>query len=126
MFVRGILTPSFELHHVPLSLGKLSEIYQTKEDRHKALALIHLEKKFFEYIAANRSNHRPEDSADSEHELLDHNLNVLFSEMHRVFDSLEGPPPQNPKEIVQRVMEAKKKYDEERAAANLNKLHEIT
>jgi hypothetical protein len=123
--VRANPGANVELHHVPLSLEKLSQIYQKKEDQHKALAFIQCEKKFFEYIAANRPNHEDEDSADGGHEFPDHNLDDLFDEMHRVFDSPDAPPPQDPKEIAQRVMEAKKKYDEEQAAINLKKLQEI-
>jgi hypothetical protein len=99
------------LHPIPLSLGKLSEIYQQKEDQRKAAAYLQCEKRFFDYLAAARPSGR--------------DLSDLLDEMHSIFDSPDAPLPRDPKEIVQMVLDAKKKYDEEQAAANLKKLNDI-
>jgi hypothetical protein len=116
-----------ELHHIPLSLAKLSEIYVKREDQQKALAFLQCEKKFFEYIASNMPNRESENSTDGADgiDLPEHNLNTLFNEMHAAFDSPDAPPPRDPQEVVQMVLEAKKKYEEEQAAANLEKLKRI-
>jgi hypothetical protein len=114
-----------EIHHIPLSLGKLTEIYMKKEDQQKALAFIQCQKKFFEYIAANQPNLEGENSTDGGIDLPEHNLNNLFNEMHAAFDMADAPPPRDPQEVVQMVLEAKKKYEQEQAAANLAKLKQI-
>jgi hypothetical protein len=114
-----------ELHQIPLSLGHLSEIYLKKEDQQKALALIQCQKKFFEYIASNLPNLESENSTDGASDLPEHDLPDLFREMHATFEMADAPPPRDPQEVVQMVLEAKKKYEQEQAAANLSKLKQI-
>jgi hypothetical protein len=114
-----------ELHNIPLSLGKMAEIYIKKEDQQKALACIQCQKKFFEYIASNMPNLESENSADGASDLPEHHLPDLFREMHAAFEMADAPPPRDPQEVVQMVLDAKKKYEQEQATANLAKLKQI-
>ncbi|OHT05014.1 hypothetical protein TRFO_27321 [Tritrichomonas foetus] len=118
---------NLELHFLPLSLGKISEIYKEKNDPEKALAFLVCQRHFFEYMAANRPNHEHENSTDGADgkDLEEHTLEELFEEMHNAFNKEDAPPPRDPQEVVKLFLEAKKKQDEEIAKENMKRLTEM-
>ena len=118
---------NLELQYIPLSLGKMSDIYKERNDLEKALAFMVCQRHFLEYMAANKPNQEHEDSTDGEKGkgFEEHSLEELFSEMHAAFDKEDAPPPKDPQDVVKMFMEAKKKEDEERAKENMKRLNEI-
>lgn len=118
---------NLEIHFIPLSLGKMSDIYKERQDLEKALAFMKCQRHFLEYIASNRPNRENENSADGADgkEFEEHSLTDLFIEMHKCFDKKDAPPPRDPQDIVKEFEKAKKKQDEETARENMRKLNEI-
>ena len=114
---------NIELHLVPLSLTKVSDIYKDRDDLDKALALMTTARKFLEYIGANKPNREDEPSDDgADHE--EYTIGALFLEMHKAFDMKDAPPKPDPEELVRMFQEAKKKREEEIAKENMQKLKE--
>ena len=114
---------NIELHLVPLSLTKVSDIYKDRDDLDKALALMTTARKFLEYIEANKPNRDNEPSDDgADHE--EYTIGALFLEMHKSFDMEDAPPKPDPEELVKMFQEAKKKREEEIAKENMQKLKE--
>lgn len=118
---------NLELHFIPLSLGKMSDIYKEKQDLEKALAFMKCQRHFLEYMASNKPNREQEDSTDGADGkgFDEHSLDDLYSEMHKCFEMKDAPPPRDPQEIVKEFAEAKKKQDEENARENMRRLNEI-
>lgn len=115
-----------ELRFAAMSLGKLSEIYQKKEDFDKALAFARCQRGFLEFIANNKPNQEDECSTDGgEAELPEHKLEDLWEQMHAAIDMADAPPPKDPQEVVQLFLEAKKKQDAENARRNMEMLNQI-
>ena len=114
-----------ELHYIPLSLSKIGEIYQKKEDLEKALLFMRTSRCFLEYISQNKpSKIRNSESSDeiNTDSFEEHNLDKLFDDMHIAFEKPDAPPKQDPQEIVKLFMEAQKKREEEVAKENMEKL----
>jgi hypothetical protein len=113
-----------ELRHVGLCLAKLSELSQQRQDTNKALAYIQLAKKVVEYVAVNEPNLESEDSADGA-DLPEHSLPDLLDEMRALFDSPDAPPPRDPSEVLQMVLDAKRRSDRQQALENLRLLNRM-
>ena len=118
--VRSNPNANVELHLVPLSLTKISDIYKERDDLDKALAFMQVARKFLEYISANRPNKEDEPSDDGDRE--EYTIGALFIQMHKAFEKPDAPPKQDPAEIVKMFQEAKKKREEEIAKENMQKL----
>lgn len=115
-----------ELHFLPLSLGEMSNIYKKRNDLNKALAFMSTERKFLEYMAANKPNQENDNDTQPEtFPIEEHNLSDLLSEMHNDFAMPDAEPPKDPQEIVKMFMKAKEKQDEETVKRNLEILNKM-
>ena len=121
-----------EIHYIPLSLSKLSDIYKEKEDFNKALLFMTCSRKFLEYIANERSRHSSEKTFNEEGGeenfqplYEEHSLNELFQMMHSAFEAPDSLPPKDPQEIISEFLSAKKRQEEEVVLSNLAKVKRI-
>ena len=115
--------PEAEFHLIPLSIGKAVEIYRERDDIDKALALMKVERKFLETMAASKEDFKSEDG-DGEFKCQKHDINKLLREMKSAFE-MKKPATQSPEEIVKMLLEERKKQEQEAQQRNMQRLLEI-
>ena len=123
-----------EIHWVIFSLGAIADIYQDRQDYNKSILFRNAQRGFLEYLQEQKSLGRAvalevDDDDETDQDVItiasqSHSYMKLFEKVHEAVAEPEKPPPEDPKDLLRRLQEARKKDEEDKIEETIRLLNE--
>ena len=121
-----------ELQWPVLALGNIADIYQdNKKDYQKAILFRNVQNDFLTFMKMKKqASQSGSDSDDNEGDFFEiattgHQYQSLFKKMHEAIEAPETKPRESAEELAKRIMEARRKEEEDKIDEMINELNRV-
>lgn len=112
--------PEAEYSLLIVTISKLVEIYREKDELDKAIAFMKVERELLETLAARKGTYKDDDDDVKEFKAQEHDMTSMMDHMESALHLKTDK--KSPEEIVQMLMEARKKQERENQEKNMQDL----